>query len=131
MKRLILAHLYFLGNGIYQLCCAKVHLNKHQGIRLGYQRKLLLCLKVPYCEKLTFSRIWGVILGLWCCHTQLNAVDPDSNLAGGPVLHVTSPISLHFPLYPLSNKRCLCLKKKYKKQNKKKEKKNDHPCFFE
>ena len=25
-------------------------------------------LKVPYFEKLTFSGIWGVILGIWCCH---------------------------------------------------------------
>ena len=26
----------------------------------------------PYYEKLTFSGIWGVIVGLWCCHTPRN-----------------------------------------------------------
>ena len=42
--------------------------------------KLALCcchpcsimLKVRYYEKLTFSGIWGVIVGLWCCHTPRN-----------------------------------------------------------
>ena len=55
----------------------------------------------------------------WCAGSWVlrahaaTAVDPGSNLAGGPVLHATPPISLPFLVYPLSQKSViLCLNKK-------------------
>ena len=51
-----------------------------------------------------------MLMLLWLlCH-----VDPGSNPARGPLLHVTSP-SLPFPVYPLSNKGVYALKKSFKK----------------
>ena len=39
---------------------------------LGWGLGFITLKRVPYYEKLTFSGFWGVIVGLWCCHTPRN-----------------------------------------------------------